>query len=298
MRAYIKTPLVNNSKIIPHAVEHCVWHTNFSIQKSYDLLYWVEWVITPDYTYYEFDNRVNKNQIISYLTSPINKESLEYEIPIFKEEIDDTNYDQRIYEYVIKKYIDPDISLNTYEDIKRKDINDYHKKYYTPDNIIIVDENNFEIVYEWFKANKKKCLNTKVTKSKLDFEWDKYLLYVWKSCDSDSYWEMYFFFWIICFFCFIDQRHKNQTYYYLEPYFYQYKDNCFVIIWDFDYSKLDKNIFESWKKYVLDMLDKGKYFKEKFFLNKYFYWIEKDREDVVIMYKNYSYSDLNKMLNL
>jgi predicted Zn-dependent peptidase len=82
------------------------------------------------------------------LTSPINKESLEYEIPILKKEMDDTNYDQRIYEYVIKKHIDSDISLNTYKDIERKDINDYHKKYYTPDNIIIVDENNFEIVYE------------------------------------------------------------------------------------------------------------------------------------------------------
>jgi hypothetical protein len=96
---------------------------------------------------------------------------------------------------------------------------------------------------------------------------------------------------MICFFSAYIQRWQKWEYYYLDPCFYEYEDNCIVIIWDYDYSTLNQKFFEWWKKYIIDMVEKGEYFKERFFLNEYIYWIPKTREDVIDLYKSYSYDD-------
>lgn len=268
------------------------------MDKYFELSYWLDAVTCVDYTYFEFDNRVNYTETIKSLTSPITERTFLYEKEIIQQELEDLSYGQWIYEYVVKKYLDSDFSMNQYEEVSQENVKDYHEKYYTPDNMIVVENtNNYEVIQSWFKAEKNnKNLTNKISKKSFNFENDKYLLYIWKFTDWTWYWEMYFFFRMICFFSAYLQRWQKWEYYYIEPCFYEYENNCIVIIWDYDYSTLDEKFFEWWKKYIIDMIEKGGYFKEKFFLNEYIYWIPKTREDVIDLYKSYSRETFTKTL--
>ena len=298
MRIYLKTPLVNNSKMIPHIVEHCIGHSAlYDMKDFFDFTYTVDWVISSDYTYFEFDERVDYKKAIDLLCTPLKEVDFLYEQKVIQQELDDVNYDQRIYEYAVKQFLNPSISINNFEKVKRNDVKNYHSKYYVPNNMTVVDENTWKIIYKWEKAPKKESLSMKFIKSPFVFEDDEYLIYVWKSIARNHYWKLYFFFRIIDAFCCYTQRWQKQTYYYLEPYFYQYKDNCIVIIWDFDYSKLNQDFFENWKRHILNMLI-SKYFKERFVLNEYVYWIPKSRSQVIELCKNYSREDFQDMLSL
>ena len=298
MRIYLRTPLINNSKMVPHLVEHCTWHPAKNLDKYFELSYWLDAVTCIDYTYFEFDKRVYYENAIKKLTNKITKESFSYEKEIIQQELEDLSYDQRIYEYVVKKYLNSDFSMNQYDEVSREDVKNYHEKYYNPENMIVInDTNNYKVIQAWFKAGKNnKNLINKMSKKSFNFENDKYLLYIWKFTDWTWYWEMYFFFRMICFFSAYIQRWQKWEYYYIEPCFYEYEDNCIVIIWDYDYSTLDEKFFEWWKKYIIDMVEKGEYFKEKFFLNEYIYWIPKTREDVINLYKSYSRETFTKTL--
>ena len=100
-----------------------------------------------DYSYFEFDKRVDYKKAIKKLTNKITKESFSYEKEIIKHELEDISYGQRIYEYVVKKYLDSDFSMNQYDEVSRENVKDYHEKYYTPDNMIVVeDTNNYEVI--------------------------------------------------------------------------------------------------------------------------------------------------------
>jgi predicted Zn-dependent peptidase len=97
-------------------------------------------VINTDYTYFEFDRRINHEDAVKKITKEITKESFLYEKDIIKQELEDISYDQRIYEYVVKKYLDSDFSMNEYAKVSWEDIENYHKKYYQSENMIIVDD--------------------------------------------------------------------------------------------------------------------------------------------------------------
>ena len=283
--------------MIPHLVEHCTWHSALNLDDFFDLSYWADWVINTDYTYFEFDKWINYEDAIKRLTEEINKESFLYEKKIIKQELEDVNYDQRIYEWVVKNFIDSNLSVNNFEKVSREVVKSYHEKYYTPENMIVVDESDYKILKQWFKVDRVKNQNQIIKKSPFVFEDDKYLVYIWKKTDWTWYWEMYFFFWMLCFYWAYTQRWQNWEYYYLEPYFYEYEDNCIIIIWDYDYSQLDEKFFEWWKKYIINMFEVW-YFKEKFFLNEYFYWISKTRKETVQICKNFTREEFKEFLGL
>ena len=297
MRIYLRTPLVNKSKMIPHLTEHCTWHSVLSLEDYFDFSYWMDGVINTDYTYFEFDKWIKYNDATKKLTKEITKESFLYETKIIKQELEDISYNLKIYEYVVRKYLDSDFFMNKYQNVLRKDVKDYHEKYYIQENMIVVDD-EFNVLKQWFKLKYwDKDKNNKVVKKKLKFEGDKYLVYLWKKTDWTWYWEMYFFFRMLCFFWAYSQRWQKWEYYYLEPYFYEYEDNCFVLIWDYDYSQFDEEFFEWWKKYVINMFESW-YFKEKFFLNEYFYWIPKTREEVIQICKKFTREEFKEFLEL
>ena len=39
MRIYVKTPLVNKSKMIPHLVEHCIGHSVLDMKDFFEFSY-------------------------------------------------------------------------------------------------------------------------------------------------------------------------------------------------------------------------------------------------------------------
>jgi predicted Zn-dependent peptidase len=97
-------------------------------------------VINTDYTYFEFDKWIKYNDAIRKLTKEITKESFSYEKKIIKQELEDISYNLKIYEYVVRKYLDSDFFMNKYQNVLRKDVKDYHEKYYVPENMIVVDD--------------------------------------------------------------------------------------------------------------------------------------------------------------
>jgi predicted Zn-dependent peptidase len=97
-------------------------------------------VINTDYTYFEFDKRINYEAAIEKLTKTITKKSFLYEKNIIKQELEDVNYDQRIYEYVVKKYLDSAFSMNKYEKVTWEEVENYHNKHYQSENMIVVDD--------------------------------------------------------------------------------------------------------------------------------------------------------------
>ena len=283
--------------MIPHLVEHCIGHSVLDMDDFFEFSYWLDGVINTDYTYFEYDKWINYEDAVEKITKEITKESFLYEKDIIKQELEDVSYDQRIYECVVRKYFDSDFSMNKFAKASWEDVENYHEKYYQSENMIIVDD-EFKILKQWFNIEKTDDNDVqKISKYSLNFEDDKYSVFIWKKTDWTWYWEMHFFFRIMCFYWAYSQRWQKGGYYYLEPYFYEYEDNCIVLIWDYDYSQLDEKFFEWWKKYIINMFESW-YFKEKFFLNEYFYWIPKTREEVIQSYKNFTRSQFKKFLEL
>jgi hypothetical protein len=98
MRIYIKTPLFQNLKAVPHMVEHCVGHTALPLTDFFEYDYGADGVITAEYTMFEYDERVPYQNAIEKLTSPLQQESFIYEKKVLQEEITSPSYEQRIYE--------------------------------------------------------------------------------------------------------------------------------------------------------------------------------------------------------
>lgn len=67
MRIYIRTPLVNKSKMIPHTVEHCAWNIVWEISDFFDFQWWLSWWVSTDFTYFEFDKWVKYEDMMKYL---------------------------------------------------------------------------------------------------------------------------------------------------------------------------------------------------------------------------------------
>ena len=167
--------------MISHIVEHCIGHSVLDMEDFFEFSYWLDGVINTDYTYFEFDKRINYEDAVKKITKEITKEYFLYEKDIIKQELEDVSYDQRIYEYVVRKYLDSDFFMNKYQNVLRKDVKDYHEKYYIQENMIVVDD-EFNVLKQWFKLKYwDKDKNNKVVKKKLKFEGDKYLVYLQKN---------------------------------------------------------------------------------------------------------------------
>lgn len=287
MQLYLKTPLVDNSKYVPHLTEHCSWHAALEISDFFEFSYGLDGISTPEYTKFEYDQRIDYKQAIAKITTPIKKSDFIYETKILQKELADTSYDQRIYESVIKQFIESKISLNLTKNSTREEVEQYHKSRYTPNNIIAID-NNFNILYKGFSPNKKSDTQ-KIEKniSHFCFEDDEYQILLYKNYNTETYWELYFIFRICCFFCVYLMRWHKWEYFYLEPYFQRFWEYCWALIPNIDYKVMSSDFFENWKKYIITMFSQW-YFKENFFLNEYFYWISMKRKDVISQYQKYN----------
>ena len=298
MRIYIKTPLVNKSKMIPHTVEHCAGFFNKKIDEFFDFSQGLEWEISTDYTCFEFDRWVKYEDMMEHLFQPIKKEYLTYEHKVLREEFWSPDYVQKIYEKLLKVFLDPEYNMNKYNSITREEVKKYHKKYYKPENAIVVDEEKgYKVIFEWFKPKEKKSKKLEKRKEKFKFKDNKYIVYILNHYNGENYRKAFFCYRILDYYLYLINRYTNQKYYYQSNYFFQQEDTLFVLVEDADYSKLDKEFFEWGKKYLINVF-KYWYYKEKFFLNEYIYWIPKTRKEVIQMCKNFTREEFKNFLEL
>ncbi|MBR7036483.1 hypothetical protein IKI14_01035 [bacterium] len=49
----------------------------------------------------------------------------------------------------MKKFINPEISTNQYKSVSWEDVKKYHKKYYKPENVVVVDEEkDYKVIFK------------------------------------------------------------------------------------------------------------------------------------------------------
>lgn len=297
MRIYIRTPLVNKSKIIPHTVEHCAGFFNGKIDDFFDFSQGLDWEISSDFTCFEFDKWVKYEDMMEHLFQPIERKTVTYEHKVLEEELWDPWYAQKVYEKVLKRFLDPEYNINHYKSITWKEVKDYHEKYYNRKNAIVVDEKDYKIIFKWFKPKEKEYKKSEQRKEKLKFKDNKYIVYILNNYNGENYRKMFFWYRLLDYYLYLINRLTNQKYYYQNNYSFQQGETFMVLVEDTDYSKLDKKFFEWWKKYFLNVL-KYWYYKEKFFLNKYFYWIPKTRKEVIQICKKFTREEFKEFLEL
>jgi hypothetical protein len=147
MQIYVKTPLFNHSKAVPHMVEHCVEHNVLSLSDFFLYAYGMEGTIFADYTVFEHDERIDYTYLIEKFTEPLNPKYFAFEQNILQEECQETTYHQGMYEHLVQKIFTPNISLNSAKNIVWSDVVKYHQQYYTPSTIIVVDK-EYNILYQ------------------------------------------------------------------------------------------------------------------------------------------------------
>ena len=298
MRIYIRTPLVNKSKMIPHTVEHCAGNVCWNVSDFFDFSRWLDWEISIDYTCFIPDKWVKYEDVLEKIFQPIEKKKVNYEHKVLKEELSEPSYAQKLSEKILKKFVDPEISTNHYKSISWEEAKEYHEKYYKLENVIVVDEEkDYKVIFKWFSPEKKKCRNLEKRKEKFRYKGNKYILYFFKSYNAEEYRKMFFCYELIDSYLYFMNRLNKQQYYPLINYFFQNTYAYYILVEDTDYSRLDQDFFEQWKKYFLNML-KNWFYKEDFFLNEYFYGIPKNRKEVIQICKNFSRAEFKEFLEL
>lgn len=284
MRIYIETPLFNRSNAVPHMVEHCVGHSILQFADFFDYMYGAEKMNYAEYTTCDYDDRIHYEDAIVKLTTSLNEASFRYEKKVLQEEISDPSYGQRIYERLVQQIVHPTILRNTAKFLFRKDVVAYHKKRYQPEHMVVIDD-DYKVLYQGLKTPIPKKQTPKYFSFPFTFEKDQYFVIGAKHCDKDIYWELFFLFQILYSYGVYQLRWKQRQYY-LNTYFHTFEHVNWVVFPRIDVTSLDQSFFEQGKKYILQMFAQG-YFKEKFFLNHYFYAIPASREMVIEKYQKY-----------
>ena len=298
MRIYIRTPLVNKSKMIPHMVEHCAGNIVWDMSDFFDFQRGISWEISSDTTCFEFDRWVKYDDMLKYLFQPIEKKSVTYERKILREELWDPEFVQEVYEKALRKFVDPDYNINHYKSITWEEVKDYHEKYYKRENLIVVnEEKDYKVIFEWFKPKENKYKKLEKRKEKFRFKGNKYITYILTHYNGEHYRKMFFSYRILEYYLYLVNRLKGQKYFHQENYFFEDSYACIMLVENLDYSKLDKEFFEGWRKYIINMF-KVWYFQERLLLNKYFYWIPKTRKEVIQICKNFTREEFKELLEI
>lgn len=304
MKIYIKTPLVTNAKGIPHMVEHCIGNSHLWASDFFSFTYWVDAEVSANYSVYEFDAWIWMQEAIDYLTMPLKKESFDFELPILQEECEDSSYDQRIYQEAIKILYDQDFDLNGVGEFSWKDVYDYHQNYYQKENMLIIDNFDWDkVLFQWENLKKIRNLtSTNLLVKSWVFEDDAYVILGRLSSSVSDFWRLFFVHTLIEGYIFQQKRWKEGEYYHGMPYFFTYNEAIWLLIPHYDFSHYTQDFFQQGKTYLLNMFKAG-YFTQRFLLNEYFYGLPATKNQVIDWCQSFSWEEfqqeiLNPLINI
>ncbi|MDR0650394.1 MAG: hypothetical protein LBG59_03105 [Candidatus Peribacteria bacterium] len=81
----------------------------------------------------------------------------------------------------------------------------------------------------------------------------------------------------------------------MSPYFQTFEHHTWITIPKVSFTPWNAELFAYGKKYLVQMMSHG-YFKEKFFLNQYFYGIPASRQRIIENYQTFSRTDFSTYL--
>lgn len=167
---YIKTPPVDNNNTIAHIVEHCALNRDILSIENFYRLCDVESEIYLWYTRYDIPSKIDVDQFIKFIFSPLDKKVFQRELLAFKEETKEKRFID-----VLKNKVEKFMMISTSKKSQnlRNNVVTYHKKYYTTKNIVICDadyniiKNNISIT-----SSSKRSLN--ISKQAIvSIDWEK-----------------------------------------------------------------------------------------------------------------------------
>jgi len=140
MYLYIKTPLVHQSKYIPHLVEHCaILPRNEYIQDFFAFAYRCEADCYSTYTMMEFPES-QTDTLLQTLQLPLEPWKITQEKKILRQELQDVNFAQELLEKIFYTIYQTHFNLNHTARASFQEVSQYHSQYYTPKNWILCDE--------------------------------------------------------------------------------------------------------------------------------------------------------------
>ena len=300
MHIYFKAPLINNDSYYAHLTEHIIsdiiWNIDY-FNYRYDL----KASTYPWYCVFDLPTRVSKDEIFTILEEIENKKienifSLEQEV--IKKELEDPEYNYRIYESIVNSPTNNKYLLNTnYKDISFDNFKKYYDNYISKENFIITDD-DYNTLWEWFKEPLSEGKKLEWKKQAFNFEDDKYINLIFSNITSNYIWK------IFCIFEILDahnthiQRIKNREYFYLTPYFYLFVPEKKIIftVPDIDYS-IDESFFNKWKEFVINAV-KSWYYKENLkVICPYFFWIERDEKNIISDIESFNFYEFNQLIS-
>ncbi len=300
MQIYVKTPLVNYSQTIPHMVEHCsgrdtMTPNNFFWEK---VLFSKE--IIGEWTKIFFDkNLISVETVLKKIQAPLLKSVYEYEKIPFKQECENMGQWSLIYESMLKKIIDPKISINSRKGKTWENVVNYHKQYYTNENILIFEDEvdwdeEFSLIFagQSYQENKKYSTNEDFF-SNFSFDWQNFFIIGTKNYNVHTYWKLIFAWTILENFCKYLKRYHEQSYFYEETTLDTFRDYLRITTPKIDYSLLTESFFKNGKTYIINMLENW-YFKEKLFLANHVHQIPASRNEVIKICQNFQRDDFNQ----
>ena len=300
MHLYFKAPLINNDSYYAHLSEHIVSEILWNID-YFNYRFDLKVATYPWYCVFDLPSRISKDEILTILEWLKDKKidtifSLEQEV--IKKELEDPEYNFRIYESVINSSTNNKYLLNmNYKDISFDDFKNYYDKYISKENFIITDD-DYTILWEGFKEplNEEKKLGVK--KEVFSFEDDNYINLIYSNITSNYIWK------ILCIFEILDahnaylQRINDREYFYLTPYFYLFVPEKKIIftIPDIDYT-IDESFFNKWKEFVINAV-KSWYYKENLkVIFPYFFWIEREEKSIISDIKSFIFNEFKQLIS-
>ena len=300
MHIYFKAPLINNDSYYAHLAEHIISEIIWNID-YFNYRYDLKAVTYPGYSVFDLPPWISKDEIFTILEGLENKKienifSLEQEV--IKKELEDPEYNYRIYESVVNSSTNNKYLLNTnYKDISFDDFKNYYDKYISKENFIITDD-DYNTLWKWFKESLNEEKKLEIKKEDFSFEDDKYINLTFSNIASNYIWKLF------CMFEILDannahiQRIKNREYFYLTPYFYLFVPEKKIVftVPDIDYS-IDESFFNKWKEFVINAV-KSWYYKENLkVIYPYFFWIERDEKDIISGIESFSFHEFNQLIS-
>ncbi|MDP2090054.1 MAG: hypothetical protein Q8K30_00525 [Candidatus Gracilibacteria bacterium] len=284
---YIYTPFYNNGNYIPHLIEHCV--TNIKSEKDYFLYNNLKASCNTFCTYFILPTKNKKylNDFIKKILSPINNNLIKYEHNVIKDENKTYNFEIDLVNKIGKKLYGNRVNFNQNGKLSYNKTKDYHKKYYTKENIIIL-ENNIKYFDGEIKTNFK-LFNT--------FKINKEIVYVFNHNMIDFY-ILIQISDLINEYISYKKRYFEEEYYRHETIFGDYKDYIFLSI-NKDSLNLYKNINESFiDNFITYNLKNKDYLNVKYFdgtsMLLYGYTLSNnDKKRIIVNLKEYYLNFIN-----
>jgi hypothetical protein len=247
--------MYKNNSYCSHLMEHCVFSSYPNIDNFFDIDIESNWTSWLWYTKYYLPDYKNIQTFIHHITKPLDTRIISKERRIIREETEDeqnTTWNILINKLWKLLYWKTFSWYPQWAKLTHQEIQDYHKLYYQPDNIWILDD-NFTIISrperEIYPIQKKSL--QKPSQIHLQAEWKKFQAFLLPYNSVYEYTLFYFLDWFYTESSNYIYRYLGDSYYPPICHFFEFPDKLAFIRRDNYSLDISKEFFIKAKIYFI-----------------------------------------------